>query len=120
MKRLSRKNEAQWRQILKSYTTPESLRAYRKWLKSLPLKLWVVGNLPKEEQEPAYLKLMGTAPELEERSPADPSVASQLRKAVRADSLNKPLLTEAYLEACRKAPEASEGTRRKWRRIIGL
>lgn len=51
---------------------------------------------------------------------ADPSIASQLRRAVAADPLNKPLLVEAYMEAVRICPDASQGTKRKWRRIIGL
>ncbi len=47
----------------------------------------------------------------------DPSLADQL--AERRDLVDAER-SEAYLEACRKAPHASEGTKRKWRRRLGF
>jgi hypothetical protein len=47
----------------------------------------------------------------------DPSLGDQL--AERRDLVDAER-SEAYLEACRKAPHASEGTKRKWRRRLGF
>lgn len=66
------------------------------------------------------MDLLGERPELAEAPPPDPSILSQLRAGRRVDPFNIPMLTEAYMEANRKAPNASEGTRRKWRKAIGL
>ena len=47
----------------------------------------------------------------------DPSLGDQL--AERHNMVDSERV-EAYLEASRKAPNASEGTKRKWRRRLGL
>ena len=52
--------------------------------------------------------------------PKDPSLRSQLGLIKQMDPLNHPLQLQSYLEACSKAPDASEGTRRKWRKTLGL
>ena len=49
--------------------------------------------------------------------PRDPSLRSQLRDR---QNLLDSVRIESYLEACRKAPNASEGTKRKWKRALGL
>jgi len=49
--------------------------------------------------------------------PMDPSLRSQLRE--RANLLDRDK-GSAYLEACGKAPNASEGTKRKWKKALGL
>ena len=48
---------------------------------------------------------------------SDPSLTSQLAER---HNLLAPERVESYLEACRRAPLASEGTKRKWRRRLGL
>lgn len=108
------KNERMWREVVKSYCTKESWQAQRKWDRDL-LKVLFRGITGTKAMD-----LLGERPELEERPAADPSVASQLREARAADPFNTPMLTEAYMEALRKCPDASEGTKRKWRKIIGL
>jgi hypothetical protein len=52
--------------------------------------------------------------------PKDPSLASQLHLIRQTDPLNHSLQLDSYLEACKKAPDASEGTKRKWRKSLGL
>lgn len=47
----------------------------------------------------------------------DPSLRSQLRE--RRDLVDSERIA-AYLQACQRAPNASEGTRRKWKRALGL
>lgn len=51
----------------------------------------------------------------------DPSLGSQL--AARGEELgvlDRQGKFEAYLDACQKAPHASEGTKRKWRKALDL
>lgn len=48
---------------------------------------------------------------------SDPSLRDQLRS--RRDLLDR-IKIESYLEACRRAPGASEGTKKKWKRALGL
>jgi len=50
----------------------------------------------------------------------DPSLLSQLAQIRGADPLNRPLQLQSYLEACQKAPGASEKTKRKWRKHLGV
>ena len=59
-----------------------------------------------------FAKKLAAVPELEEAPPRDPSLRDQLYHANNA--------TAAYLDACRKAPDASSGTKAKWRRAVGL
>lgn len=47
----------------------------------------------------------------------DPSLGDQL--AERKGMVDSTTI-ESYLEACKKAPHASEGTKRKWKRRLGL
>jgi hypothetical protein len=47
----------------------------------------------------------------------DPSLTSQLAERHNLVDAER---TEAYLEACRKAPGASPGTKRKWRKRLGF
>jgi hypothetical protein len=56
----------------------------------------------------------------EVEKPPDPSLRSQLHQVMEADPLNKPFQIQCYLEALQKAPGASEGTKRKWRKTISL
>jgi len=55
---------------------------------------------------------------LEERPPRDPSLRDQLCQLTATEQPAQ--WYDSYLDACRKAPDASEGTKRKWRRAIGL
>jgi len=48
---------------------------------------------------------------------SDPSLLSQLAERTNLIDSEK---AESYLEACRRAPNASTGTKRKWRRALGL
>lgn len=50
----------------------------------------------------------------------DPSLRSQMYQVQEADPLNKAQNLQMYLDAAKKAPGASEGTKRKWRRALGL
>ncbi len=49
------------------------------------------------------------------QSPKDPSLLSQLRERSGLEPADQ---MKAYLEACQKAPNASEGTKRKWRKAL--
>ena len=49
--------------------------------------------------------------------PQDPSLTSQLSERHNLVDSEK---IESYLEACRRAPHASEGTKRKWRKALGM
>ena len=109
------KNEALWRQTIKSWATKESWEAQRKWIRAFHKALFnPLGLAPKA------MEILGEIPDLVEKPEADPSILSQLRSAKRADPLNIPLLTEALFEAQRKAPNASQGTQRKWRKALGF
>ena len=47
----------------------------------------------------------------------DPSLSEQLRKR---QGLHPADLLESYLDACKKAPGASEATKRKWKKALGI
>jgi hypothetical protein len=53
--------------------------------------------------------------------PDDPSLLRQLgERKLELGPLAGPSVLEAYLDACQKAPFASEDTKRKWRKRLGL
>ena len=89
------------KEILKSYASKESWKKFRAALR----------DVEKARTLEDYAARMALVPELEERR-VDPSLRDQLRQANNA--------TAAYLDACRKAPDASSGTKRKWRKVLGL
>ena len=54
--------------------------------------------------------------ELRQKQP-DPSLKSQL---IGRAQLDRQTRFQSYLDACQKAPGASAGTKRKWKRALGL
>lgn len=51
------------------------------------------------------------------RKEYDPPLTEQLRER---QNLLDSVRIESYLEACKRAPDAAEGTKRKWKRALGL
>jgi len=107
-------SQALWKRILKDATTPESWRAWRTALRELQ-KAKSLGEFQKR-----LVEVEARWAEMEQRKAPDPSLRSQLQAVRAANPFDPPLCTEAYFDACRKAPDASEGTKRKWRRAVGL
>lgn len=56
-------------------------------------------------------------PETSSLTRRDPSLRDQMWER---QNLLDSVRIESYLEACRKAPYASEGTKRKWKKALGL
>jgi hypothetical protein len=54
---------------------------------------------------------------IKRQRPRDPSLKDQLSER---SNLVDSARAQSYLEACQRAPNASEGTKRKWKRALGL
>lgn len=108
------RSQALWTSMLKSSVTKESWRNWRSALR----------ELGKSQSKEEWLrKLPGVElmfQNLESAPPPDPSLRDQLLEVRNFDPTNQQQLTDAYLDAIRKAPDASEATKRKWRKAARL
>ena len=66
------------------------------------------------------MDLLGPKPELVERPEADPSITSQLRFVYAHNRFDRASHMRAYMDAIQKAPDVSEGTKRKWKKALNL